>query len=329
MPLKLHSEKYHSVQRYSAINSYYRKAMLERFGKRYAEYRSNWQLASKGKLITRYPLQIDFDTIDQCNLNCIHCQEIYTRKRTNLELSRQVIDSVLRESGDNDLCAINVGAIGEPLLRKDILFYILELSDKYKVMDQYLHTNGILLDKAVSKEILGTNLTHLCISVDAAESDSYRKIRGGDLELLKSNIRDFLEMRKRLKKKFPVLRLSFLVQKDNQEEKNDFLDSWSELADIVDFQPLINYHYFVKKSMRLMTNRCFTPFLRLMVGHQGELTACCCGIGFNKDLILGYYPKVLIYDAWNSEKANAIRSAMLSSDFDNIPTCFDCLARRG
>lgn len=325
--VELQKNKYYHIERVMLGNKHYAKLLLRKYGKCYSDYRQKWARAASGRLATEFPLHIDLDTIDSCNLQCIHCQEVNTRKRTHKKISLRLLDGIFKEASAYGICAINIGSIAEPLLEKDILFYILKLTQDINVMETFIHTNGLLLDEDTSRMLIDTDLTYLCISVDASSEQMYKKIRGGDFGKLRNNIAKFVHLRRLKKEVFPLLRLSFLVQEDNYSEKESFLRVWSKFADIIDYQSIIDYQNYNPKQSRPIFP-CFSPFARLMIGLHGEIGACCSGLAFKDDLILGHYPQTSIYEAWNGEKIKRIRRAMLKLNLDKFPTCLDCLKRR-
>src|SRR3989338_3319998 len=325
--LRPRKNKLYDVRRYVSDEVPYKALLIQKFGQRYLDYRKNWEKAGSGKLITEFPLHIDIDTIDKCNLRCNHCQEENTRIRTNRKISSELVKKIFCEAQKYNLCAVNIGAVGEPLLEKNILLNMLDLADDAGIMEKYVHTNGLLLDNKLSKRLVDSSLTFLCISVDASNSKTYRKARGGDFSLLKNNIEEFAAIRNIAKRTFPLLRLSFLMLKGNYRERRTFIDAWGEIADIIDYQPLINYDRKYDEDVEIKA-RCYSPFSRLMVGTCGQLGACCCGIAFNKDMIIGDLNKQSIFQAWNSQKMNKLRTALLKMRLNDYPTCNDCLRRR-
>ncbi len=325
---ELEQKKSFQIERHILGSRPFREILLQRYAKRYSDYRQQWAKAGRGGLITDFPLQIDLDTVDDCNLRCAHCQEENTRRRTKAKMSYDFIDAIFNEASRYRLCALNVGAIGEPLLEKEILFYMLSRAKEAGVMETFMHTNGILLDSEVAEGLLNSDLTYLCISVDAAREETYKSLRGGSLVRLRQNIERFIRLRNSKDKIFPILRVSFLIQDRNRTEKQAFMDAWSDLADIIDYQPIINYENINNCDSRHILS-CFNPFTRLMIGPSfGEIGACCSGIAFNEDVVLGNFPETSIYEAWNSRKVKQLRDSMLTMNLDDFPTCLDCLRRR-
>ena len=82
-----------------------------------------------------------------------------------------------------------------------------------EIMDQFLFTNGTLLNQKNSEIILNSSLTRLFVSIDAATEKTYDKVRipvnkkimnSGRLSLIEKNIKNFINLRNKYKKKLPL-----------------------------------------------------------------------------------------------------------------------------
>jgi MoaA/NifB/PqqE/SkfB family radical SAM enzyme len=104
---------------------------------------------------------------------------------------------------------------GEPLTHPDIC-RILNVFGATKPLDYWMVTNGILLNDRVIETIMNCGLTWLSVSIDAANSETYKKIRGGDLDTVQKNIETFTCMRNRSKSRLPFLRVTFVCMADNE-----------------------------------------------------------------------------------------------------------------
>ena len=212
----------------------YEEIMLKRYGERYAKYRETYK-SNDIKENLPFPLQIDLDLLDACPLKCPTCHSI-GRKRNTKPISRELLAQIICECNENDLCAINIGGCGEPLLNKGLTFETLNELKNTSVMDVFLHTSGLLMDKACAQDLIDLGVTHLCISVDATTQETFEKMRGAKLSKLIDNIENFLALRKN---ELPVLRVSFLATSVNIHEKEKFIEFWKDKAHTVDIQ---NYH---------------------------------------------------------------------------------------
>ena len=66
------------------------------------------------------------------------------------------------------------------------------------------------------------------ISVDAASNETYKKIRvGGDLDVTRSNILKLLKLREEANSKTKII-VSFVEQKENSHEVEDFKNYWQQ-----------------------------------------------------------------------------------------------------
>jgi cyclic pyranopterin phosphate synthase len=69
---------------------------------------------------------------------------------------------------------------GEPLVRKNIVYLVKKLAGIEEIEELTLTTNGILLEP-LAAELKNAGLQRVNISVDSAESQSYKEITGFDL----------------------------------------------------------------------------------------------------------------------------------------------------
>ena len=60
-------------------------------------------------------------------------------------------------------------------------------------------------------------------------------------EKVKNNIINFINLRNKLEKKFPLIRVSFIELEENIDEINDFDKFWSSKVDAIHYQKLTDY----------------------------------------------------------------------------------------
>ena len=227
--------------------TYYESIMMEKYGERYIKYRNIYNGIIDNSMINNYiipdkldfPIELDIDLRDACNLRCCACHSI-NRKRSNLVLDRGLLLKIADECKTNGLCAVNFGGCSEPLLDKAYLIEAIELFEKASVMDIFMHTNAQLLDEETSKRLIEAGLTYFCVSIDAYTSDTYSKMRGGNLEVVLANLENFVRIRNSMVCKLPVVRVSFLPTELNYHEKDNFIEYWRNKVEVVDIQ---NYNY--------------------------------------------------------------------------------------
>ena len=111
-----------------------------------------------------------------CNLRCPHCASDSGTSRC-YEMSRTELQKVfhdLAELGCNTISMLG----GEILLRHD--WYEVCQDARAAGMDLQLITNGLLVNDEVRKKFLTLNPQTVCVSLDGATPETYKKLRGVD-----------------------------------------------------------------------------------------------------------------------------------------------------
>ena len=149
-------------------------------------------------------------------------------KKSTLELD--VLKKLFSEFKKEKLDALLLST-SETLLHKNYPD-ILRLAEESEIMDQFLFTNGTLLNEKNSNIILKSSLTRLFISIDAVTDKTYDKVRipvnkkiinTNRVEQIENNVKNFMKLRNSLGKKMPLVRVSFVALKTNQHEIDAFI----------------------------------------------------------------------------------------------------------
>lgn len=315
---------------------------------KYLDYRKKWALASKLNYIPDYPLQIDFELNYSCNFTCAMCT--WSAENTSgrgkatwfdFETFKKIID----DGVPRGLKAIRLNYINEPLIRKDIIQFI-KYAKKKGVLDIYLSTNGSLLTKEDSiKELILSGLTRIQISIDAFTKSTFDKIRqGGNFHQVVSNTINFLEIRKKLNVELPTLRVNFVKTDTNKHELDQFINFWSNKADCIGIQDLIN---IMKPNKNLKKNKkfnCAQPFYHLTVRYDGSMLPCCTFFAAKLPLSklrtdkkiseeanlhnidLKKLPIEDISETWNGNKIKKLREIHKKGEYYLNDVCRECVS---
>ena len=169
----------------------------------------------------RLPKTLYIETTNRCNLRCKGCI-LY---RGSWEPDR---DFSLRElmMVTDQLPGLEQGylhGIGEPLLNKELPEIIRHL--KGRKVHVLFNSNGILLNRRRQQELIDAGLDELRISLDAASSSGYEKIRdGSDFDRIVANLKSFVALQNRLQVACPKLSLWFLGTRENIAELPGFVE---------------------------------------------------------------------------------------------------------
>ena len=179
----------------------------------------------------------------RCNLRCKMCsmekQEKFLKSRNRqIEIDSETFRKVIREA--REIGAKSVLFIGgEPFLRKD-LFDLVSYAHSLG-LGTVIVTNGVLLNEETIRKCFASGVEWLSISIDAATTATFSKIRGeGVLGAIIENINLLNRLKKEEKKEFPKIVTCSTIMNDNLEELLDIVHLCRELKiERVLFQPVV------------------------------------------------------------------------------------------
>jgi radical SAM protein with 4Fe4S-binding SPASM domain len=289
------------------------------------EYRRKWVAADAMDTVFGFPLELNLEITDHCNLKCWHCyQTVRTlkhRKIVRLETIQKIID----EGAANGLGSLVIGATDEALLHRDIL-QIVNRATAADIPDVWLFSNGILITPDLAEEIIKAGPTRISISVDAIERDTYAKIRGGNLDEVHRGIELLLAERDRHGKKLPIIRLTFIRQPDNSAEMATFIRYWGDRVDQIDFQTLWDATW-VETLPHTTTEEifdCSQPWKQILILANGDILPCCAEFG--RHMVIGNVNSGSIKEAWHSAAMTEIRRSLIERNYTR--PCINCMGHR-
>ena len=308
----------------------------KKLGSKVKEYRDKWNKAGKDGYIPDYPLHLNFELTFGCNLKCDFCihsiplsewsYKVDPAKQISFEKYKEIIDEGVKKG----LCSIEFNGINEPLLKNDISRYIRYAVDS-GVMVTSLHTNAVSLKKEMIKNIFNSGLILIIFSVDAIFKKTYEGIReNGNYNEVIKNINYFLKFKKKYKKDFPLVQMSFARNKFNYKELNKYKEYWKNKVDIISVSSFCNPFIDTKKEIKIenkyrmenfIIDFCKEPYQRLLIRHDGYVHPCCSFFG--GEYIVGNIYDESISKIWNNEKINNIRKNIINKT-NNISICNKC-----
>ena len=305
-----------------------KKMLMEKYGERYTQYRKNWDKAGPDWL-PEFPINLVFDLVDICNLACPQCLRAPDLIKdydgyigTKKYLDFKIIKNILNECEEYNIPSINIGGSGECTLHPDFVEICKAIMDvdpcEFRII-----TNGIKLTDSVAIALIDMQVHMLSISIDGFSKETFAKSRGlaHRYELVVENAVKFAELKKKMKSRWPLLRVSFVEQESNKHETQDFINFWSDYADMIDVQV---YHDFRMEDSFERNFDCFEPFKRLTIWAYGGAGPCCGfpGIHYN----VGDFAEKSICEIWHGKEIQRIRDMMITKDYET--PCLKCQGSR-
>ena len=276
---------------------------------------------------SNFPLQLDFELNAACNLRCqfcLHGQETVKERR----LPWEVYEAAILEGERNGLVSIKLNYINEPLLVSNIDEYII-FARAHGVLNTYMATNGTLLTEAMGGRLLDAGLTKIMVSIDAATSETYLKMRGSKkYDLVVENIRRFIALRDSRGLRFPLVRVNFLRTDENIHEEEAFRELWTGVADMVGYQQQVAVPDSEVETMVRPSGGwgCSFPAKLMVVDRDGLVLPCCTFSG--REMPVGTYMEdsdSTIWDAWNSSEMVSLRDMHRRGAYRESKICRHCV----
>ena len=300
---------------------------------KWSEYRKLYDEASQLK-IHDYPVQLDIELNASCNLRCPMCPisaESPKGKGKSTWFSFDLYKEIILDGVKNGLKAIKLNYINEPLIRDDIVKFI-DFARKNGIVDVYMSTNGVLMDRKICKSLIDSGLSRLQISIDATNQKTYDILRpGGDFNKVLENIDTLLLERKLANSITPLVRVNFVRTELNEHQVDEFISIWKDKVDMIGIQefikPTTSSAEIKSKTSVKKSNfkfQCSFPFKQMVVNNECKVLPCCTFWG--EELSVGKLNKASdLKKIWNGEKMQWLRKMHLDGRYNEIKQCNQCV----
>jgi molybdenum cofactor biosynthesis enzyme MoaA len=174
------------------------------------------------------PLWFMIETTSHCNLRCVICPHGHDAMPNKSELDTSHFSRNLDFVALAD--RMQLFGTGEPLMSA-AFWKILESIDPESQTEVSINSNGTLLNGERIDRLLRSPLSWISVSLDAARPDTYRRVRGGDFQLVISRVRDLIRERNaRPRRNRLSIYINMTLMRENIEEFPEFVDLAADLG---------------------------------------------------------------------------------------------------
>ncbi|MDR2350014.1 MAG: radical SAM protein [Deltaproteobacteria bacterium] len=296
-------------------------------------YREEWDERPVSGDPGDFPLHLDLDPTNRCNLGCVMCpRTAFLASEDDRwapngfgDMDFRLFERLVGEGAENGLRSVKLNFLGEPLLYPKLPEMIKFARDRgLWVM---LNTNAVLLTRGMSEKLLASGLTDAFFSFDSPYEREYERVRvGAEYGKTLENIRVFAELKNAMGLRHVQTRAGMILSEDprgREKTKADFISLFRGLgvAEIgfglptvpgKDYSPLNPKGFF----------RCPDLFRRVFVFHDG-VAGPCCG-DWVRSLIVGDANRSTLKEIWRSGVYGELRESHLAGDYGKVPTCRAC-----
>lgn len=295
---------------------------------KYWDYRKKWVEYPKNKFLSNFPLHLDIETTNVCNLKCPMCPRTILLQKHQFSkqgyMTKVDFKNIIDQAVENGIYSIKLNYLGEPMLHKDVVWQV-KYAKKAGVTDVMMNSNGSLLTKKLGEELLKAGLDKLFISFDSISPDIYEKQRKGtSLGTVVNNLYEFLKLRNEYYPDTHV-RVSMVMYKTDEwvSQFEGLKAMWKNLVDAVGYGFYVERDYnHIDTYPKVEGFYCEQLFQRMFLKYNGNVTVCC--VDDQDEYIVGNWRKEELKNIWNSPAYKTIRKKHLEGNYTDINMCSKC-----
>jgi len=302
----------------------------------YREYRRQWDERALRREPGDFPLHLDIDPTNRCNLGCSMCPRTWYIKEGRQEWNPEgrlgdmdfaFYEKLIAEGAEHGLKSVKLNFLGEPLLYRHLTEMVaLAARSGLWVM---INTNATLLTAEKSAELLEAGLTDIFFSFDSPYPAEYEKVRvGADFDRTLANIQAFIEAKNRLGRLEVQTRASMVLPEaagpELEKIKGDYLKLFRDLgvAEIGFGLPTVMGLDYEQTYGLFPGFVCPDLFRRMFVFWDGPVGPCCGD--WERRLIMGDAQTSTLAEIWNGPVYRDLRAAHTGGQYQAVPACRAC-----
>ena len=298
------------------------------YGKRYVQYRRQWHENPLTQHLSPFPLHIDIEACNSCNLRCPMCYRNAFQQDNKKMISEELFNKILDECVENEIPSIKFVGRGEVLIHPKIVDMVRQVKRR-GIMDSHITSNAMLLTKDVSKGLIEAGIDNLVLSVDGVNKQTYESIRiGAVYEEVVKNILTLLELKARTGGNIPFIQVQMVCMKRTCSEAIEFVELWKSRGvnriDLIRYKNAEGREDDLNRLSTKPTVRypCRQLWQRLVVFADGTVSMCCGD--YQPVNRLGNVKDMTIKEMWNGDLVSHVREYHKKHQWNEISPCDAC-----
>jgi MoaA/NifB/PqqE/SkfB family radical SAM enzyme len=166
------------------------------------------------------PVCVYLEVTNRCNLLCETCPRTFEALEPPADMSWELFTSIVDQLPG--LARAVLHGVGEPMMVKNLPRMIRYLKDRRVYV--LFNTNGTLLAPKSREELIDTGLDELRVSLDAADAESFFKVRGKRMfDRIVRNVAEFTALQREIGAATPRVSLWLTGLKETVDQLPDFV----------------------------------------------------------------------------------------------------------
>lgn len=303
------------------------RSLFENREPAYMEYRRRWSQQPRDFYTGDFPLFIDIEVTNACNLRCTFCATTYLDAKRQYILP-ELVYKILDEGKKNCLYGVKFNDRGEPLLHSNLTDFI-KYAKEIGLIDVYFNTNAVLLTEDKIEGIIDSGLDRISISIEGYDAEFYESHRiNSRFNLVVKNVQNLMRIRNAKKAKNPLIRIQSILLPDTRNNLDEYLEKykifWAPYSDEI---AVLEYKEESSAAIQYFEYpwACHQLWQRMIVWCDGKIFPC------NEDnqglMVLGNVCTMSIKEAWHCAALNNLRKIHKQGKSHFSSACNKCYLR--
>lgn len=282
----------------------------------------------------KQPLRVNIDPCDICNFKCDFCFQCKKPEFKGSVMTVELFEKTIAQlkEFDDPINVVQLFALGEPLLNKNISFFIRRIREENVAKEVKITTNGSLLTPSLIDRLMEAGLDELVISLNGLNDKDFERI---------SNVRiNFGNMFDNIKYLYANRRdchvhIKIIGDYFSEEERKFFVNTVGDYADTINIDGVTNHWSGLKATEKhqqqynVCSGRfqewpiCSLCFYELVVHSDGTVSPCAADWQKDKQN-LGNIEELSLKEIWNSEKRKEMLVSFLEGTKNPYIACREC-----
>lgn len=280
--------------------------------------------------VSSLPYFFKVEASASCHLRCPGCQhgmaehsgEYTPHMFMSIENFKRIVEPIIDYT-----FGISLSARGEPMLNPQLEDMIAYCSEN-NIGTEFPTSLSMKLSRGRIQNLVAAGLDHMLVAIDGTSQEIYSKYRvGGNLELALENARTFIDVKRKMRSKTPIMEFKFILFDHNAHQLEDAremsrmmgfdnfcieVNEWSKSRD--------EYKEVISTSNTRKKRACYWPWSSLMVYYNGDVNACC-----TLKTPMGNVLETPIPLLWYSERYRQLRAFFRDNNDRGWVPCANCM----
>src|SRR5437588_659530 len=176
--------------------------------------------AERSAVVEAEPVCLYLETTNRCNLLCTTCPRTFEALEPPGDMGWEMFTAIVDQFPN--IARVVLHGVGEPMMVRNLPRMIRYLKDRGTYV--LFNTNGTLLTARKGAELIDSGLDELRVSLDAAEPEAFRLVRGKPFfDRIVRNVTAFRAMQREGRAETPRVSLWLTGLKETIDQLGDFV----------------------------------------------------------------------------------------------------------